>query len=140
MSATDDSVADGRFAQRLDYLFKTVYPRGRGEYSYREVARALEDDGVQISASYLQMLRTGTQPDPRIGHVSAIAKFFGVPPSYFFDDDEAERIEAQIAIVAALRDSGVKDLVLRATGLSDQGLRMVAEMIEHVRELEGGQK
>jgi transcriptional regulator with XRE-family HTH domain len=139
MGPTGEAQGHGRFAARLDYLFRSVHPRGMNEYSYREVARELQERGVQISASYLHALRTGAKTDPRIGHVDALAKFFGVPASYFFSsDEEAESIEAQIALVAALRDTGVKDLALRATGLSDQGIRMVAQMIEQLREIEAG--
>ena len=56
------AAAGASFAERLDHLFRTVHPQGRGEYSYREVAKAIEDSGgPTISASYLHQLRTGVK-------------------------------------------------------------------------------
>jgi transcriptional regulator with XRE-family HTH domain len=63
---------------------------GGREYSYREVARAIEQHGeVTISASYLHQLRTGAKDNPTIKHVEAIASFFGVPAANFLDDEAA---------------------------------------------------
>lgn len=47
------------------------------------------------------------------------------------------RIDAQLALVAALRDSGVRDIALRAAGLSPQGLDTVTAILNQVRAYEG---
>src|SRR5690348_11162592 len=101
---TDGNPA-GSFAARLDHLFRTVHPQNRGEYSYREVAKAIEDaHGPTISASYLQQLRTGAKDNPTKRHIEALAGFFGVPAAYFFDDGAAARIDDELLLLAALRD------------------------------------
>jgi transcriptional regulator with XRE-family HTH domain len=77
---------EGLFAERLDRLFRTVHPKGRGPYTPTEVADAINqaaDDKV-VSGTYLWLLRTGQRDNPTMKHLIAIARFFGVPPTYFF--------------------------------------------------------
>jgi transcriptional regulator with XRE-family HTH domain len=129
---------DGTFAARLDHLFRTVHPQGRGEYSYREVAKAIDDrHGPTISASYLNQLRTGVKDNPTKRHIEALATFFGVPAAYFFDDGAAARIDAELDLLAALRDSGVRQIAMRAAGLPPQGLESVRQIIELARSVSG---
>ncbi|EOD70028.1 helix-turn-helix domain-containing protein [Amycolatopsis vancoresmycina] len=123
-------------AARLDRLFQVVRPAGRGEYSYEEVASAIRAQGVSISHTYIWQLRKGLRDNPTIKHLEGLAKFFGVRPSYFLDEDTAE-IDAQLELLATLRDRSVRALALRANGLSAAGLQAVAGMIEHARTVEG---
>ncbi len=128
----------GSFAERLDRLFATVRPRGRGEYSYREVASGVTElTGTVISPSYIWQLRTGMKNNPTKRHIEALSAFFGVPPAFFFDQVENERVQAELETLVALRDSGVTALALRANGLSEASLRLIADLIERTRTLEG---
>jgi transcriptional regulator with XRE-family HTH domain len=125
-------------AARLDHLFKLVHPRDRGEYSYREVAHGIaESTGVAISPSYVWQLRMGQKDNPTKRHIEALAAFFGVAPSYFFDESESARVDSELAALASLRDGGVQAIALRATGLSSESLRLIADLIERTRVLEG---
>jgi transcriptional regulator with XRE-family HTH domain len=125
-------------AQRLEYLFRTVREPGRREYSNEEVSAAIaRDQDVTISASYIWYLRTGQRDNPTFKHLNALARFFGVPPAYFFDADTSGRVEAELALLAAMKDAGVRDVALRAVGLSPQSLGTISDVIARVRELEG---
>ena len=125
-------------ASRIGYLFQVVQPQGRGEYTYREVAAGIAAaGGPKVSASYIWQLRTGEKDNPTKKHLEALAAFFEVPPAYFFDDVEAERIDAQLALLEALRDAGVRSVALRAAGLSDESLGVVRGVIDRTRQLEG---
>ncbi|MFJ2716897.1 XRE family transcriptional regulator [Streptomyces sp. NPDC087437] len=125
-------------AGRLDRLFITVHPKGRGPYSYEEVASGIRRrGGPTISASYIWQLRTGAKDNPTKRHLEALSAFFGVKPAYFFDDDESEKIAAELEALAAMRDAGVRSVALRASGLSDKSLKIISEFIERARELEG---
>jgi transcriptional regulator with XRE-family HTH domain len=133
-----DGTPAGSFSARLDTLFRTVHPPSRGEYSYREVAKAIEDaGGPTVSASYLHQLRSGAKDNPTKRHIEALAAFFGVPPAYFFDDTAAARIDEELQLLAALRDSGVRQIAMRAAGLPPQGLESVRQMIELARSVSG---
>lgn len=136
--ADADSPASRSFADRLNHLFRTVHPAGRGEYSSEEVANAIRDrGGPTISATYIWMLRRGTRDNPTKKHLEALSDFFGVPPAYFFDDESAARIDQELAVVTALRDAAVHKVALRAAGLSQESLTALADMIDRVRTLEG---
>jgi transcriptional regulator with XRE-family HTH domain len=126
------------FAELLDYLFREVHPKGRGPYTYAEVSQGIRDtSGVSISASAIQQLRTGTNTNPKMQTIRALAGFFGVNPGYFFDEEEAERQRAEIELIAAMRDQGVRRVALRANGLSTSSLQMVNSVIDQARRLEG---
>jgi len=125
-------------AEKVDHLFKTVHPAGRGEYSFEEVARSLEAaGGPTVSGTYIWQLRKGIRDNPTKKHLEALAGFFGVPPSYFFDDDASDRIDSELEFLAALRDSDVRRVALRAKGLSPRSIGALQDMIDHVRQLEG---
>lgn len=125
-------------ADRLDYLMRTVHPPGRGEYTHEEVAAEIAaQGGPTISGSYIWQLRTGRKDNPTKKHIEALARFFGVSPLYFFDDTEAERVEAELALLAAMRDQGIRRLALRSSGLRPESLEAITSMVEQARRLQG---
>lgn len=133
-----EDAAPTTLAAKLNRLFSTVAPRGGGEYTYEDVAEAIRNKGgPTISATYLWQLRKGLRDNPTKRHLEALAGFFGVPPAYFFDSAEAERIDAELALLAALRDGPVRQIAMRANGLSAKSLEAITEMVDRVRELEG---
>ncbi len=125
-------------AAKLQHLFATVRPAGRGEYSNQEVASAIEAaGGATISATYIWQLRKGLRTNPTINHLEALAGFFGVPVAYFLDEDSAARIDDELELISALRDHGLRSVALRAAPLSPEGVEALRAMVEHVRRLEG---
>lgn len=123
-------------AGRLDRLFKAVRPGGQREHTYEEVAAAIRENGISISHTYVWQLRKGLRDNPTKRHLEGLAHFFGVPTSYFLDDDTSG-IEDQLELLAALRDSDVRSLALRANGLSSASIKAVLGMIQHARTIEG---
>jgi transcriptional regulator with XRE-family HTH domain len=124
-------------AQKIDRLFTTVRPP-KGEYTHEEVATAIRTaGGPTISATYLWQLRKGHRDNPTKRHLEALSAFFGVSPAYFFDDEAAVRIEAELSLLTAMRDASVRQVALRASGLSTESLQTIADMVERVRKLEG---
>ncbi|MFD5109007.1 MULTISPECIES: Secondary metabolite protein [unclassified Streptomyces] len=131
-------MTDKSFAELLDHLFRTVHPKGRGSYTYEQVSQGIrETSGLKISASAIQQLRTGVNKNPKRDTIRALAGFFGVEPSYFFDEGEAERQRAEIQLLAAMRDQDVRRIALRANGLSAASLDMLTSVINQARRLEG---
>ncbi len=70
-------------------------------------------------------------------HLEGLAAFFGVPVGYFFREELAALVDAQLELATALRDVPVRHIALRAAGLSDEALSNIAQIIEHVRHIEG---
>ena len=125
-------------AEKLDHLFVSVRPAGRGEYTSDEVAAACrENGGPTISATYVWQLRHGKRDNPTKHHIEALAAFFGVPAAYFFDDAAAARIDAELDLLVALRDSQVRHVALRADGLSTESLKAITAIVDQARKVEG---
>jgi transcriptional regulator with XRE-family HTH domain len=124
-------------AEKLNHLFTVVHPPGR-EYTHEQVATAIEESGgPTISATYLWQLRTGKRDNPTMRHLEALSGFFGVPPSYFFDEDTAARVDDQLELLVALRDDHVRQVAILANGLSSETLETITTMLERARQLEG---
>jgi transcriptional regulator with XRE-family HTH domain len=135
---SDSASAQRTLSEKLDRLFRTVRAPDGGEYTFEEVADAIRGrGGPTISATYVWQLRRGIRDNPTKKHLEALADFFGVAPAYFFDDAAAERIDAELNLLVAIRDARVRQLALRASGLSTESLDTIAEMVERVRKLEG---
>lgn len=124
-------------AAKLERLFAVKHRAGERELTYEAAAAGISAMGTKISAANLQQLRTGRKSNPTITTVKAIADYFGVPAAYFLDDDAAERIDAELDLLTAMRDAGVSDLALRAANLSPQSLAAITAMINSVRRAEG---
>ena len=124
-------------ADKLNHLFTAVHP-AKGEYTHEQVATAIEQaGGPTISATYVWQLRKGLRDNPTKHHLEALATFFGVPPSYFFDDEVAARVDEQLELLSAFRDPQVRELAVKASGLSSETLKTVIDMVDRARELEG---
>lgn len=138
MGQQDDSGLP-RLASQLNHLFNTVPRPGGGLWTNQDAAAAMSAAGVATSPAYLSQLRTGKRDNLSARHLAAIARLFSVPMDYFFDLELARRIDADLELLAAVRDAGVQSIALRAQGLSPESLAGVADMIEHIRRLEGHQ-
>ena len=126
-------------ADKIDRLFHVVRGPDREPYSNEEVAKACrEATGESFSTTYLWQLRTGRRDNPTKRHLEALAQFFGVPPAYFFDDEQSTKIAEELALLGALRDAGVRDLALRAVTLSADGLDTISDMVDAIARREAG--
>jgi transcriptional regulator with XRE-family HTH domain len=127
----------GLIASRLDRLFRSVHPKERGPYTPGEVAAAINDAAGEnvISGTYVWQLRTGRRNNPTYRHLIALARFFGVSPMYFFDDAETERGAIPAEVALALQDDDVREIALRAAGLSERSLKAIKDLIDSARAL-----
>jgi transcriptional regulator with XRE-family HTH domain len=125
-------------AERIDCLFRThLSPRGR-EFTYREAASAMSaHGGITFSSAYLWQLRTGAKDNPTIRHIEALARFFDVSPSYFFDDELTDLPEAELRLLAATKHGLPRATAASLVGLSDDSLEAVLQLTSRMRELEG---
>ncbi len=121
------------FAGKLAYLIETVHPPDRGSYSYREIAAGIAENPGAMTAAHINQLVSGKQPHPRIHYVEALASFFGVPVTYFFDDDAAARINDQINQVSAWRDTEARHIAERVVELDPRDRNTVTNLIDSLR-------
>jgi transcriptional regulator with XRE-family HTH domain len=146
---------DGRrsLADRLNLLFATFKPsdgvnraRSDGEYFNSEIAERINemDAPVTISGAYIGELRSGKATDPRLSHLKALAKAFGVPTTYLISDGDASSVlavEGDLERLRTMRDLNVQKVVLRdvlgRTGLSPASQHALNSVLRQLLELEG---
>jgi transcriptional regulator with XRE-family HTH domain len=124
------------FADRLNRLFDTVYPPGRGPHTSAEVIVALKAEGVTMSAPYLSQLRSGNRTNPSMATMAVLANFFRIKPAYFTDDEYYEKLDRELSWLATMRDDGVRRVAMAVADLSTQGRREIAERAEQLRRAE----
>ena len=124
------------FADRLNRLFDTVYPPGRGRHTSAEVIAALKSEGIAISAPYLSQLRSGNRTHPSTATINALAKFFRIKPEYFTDDEYYAKLDRELTWLATMRDEGVRRIAARTVGLSREAQDDVVAQAEELRRKE----
>ena len=108
------------FAARLNRLFDTVYPPGRGPHTSAEVIAALRSEGITMSAPYLSQLRSGNRTNPSSQTMTALANFFRIKPAYFTDDEYFNKLDRELTWLTYMRDEGVRRVAARTVGLSPE--------------------
>ena len=88
------------FSARLNRLFDTVYPPGRGPHTSAEVIAALKAEGITMSAPYLSQLRSGNRTNPSSATMAALANFFRIKSAYFTDDEYYEKLDKELSWLA----------------------------------------
>jgi transcriptional regulator with XRE-family HTH domain len=124
------------FAARLNRLFDTVYPPGRGQHTSAEVIAALKTEGITMSAPYLSQLRSGNRTNPSSATMAALANFFRIKPEYFTDDAYYEKLDRELTWLANMRDEGVRRIASRTVGLSPEAQQDVVEKVDELRRRE----
>ncbi len=119
-------------AEKVDYLFRWVHPRDRKPFTHPEVSQA-----TGLSTGLLSALRSGKNANPTKETMERLAQFFGVPAAFFFDDQTADEVTAQIGLVAAMRDAKVANTAARMVGLSAASVEAVIALTEQLRKIEG---
>ena len=136
-AAASESAELSELSIKLNKLFDTMRKPSDPPLSNAAAAEAItRKTGVSISSAYLWQLRTGVKTNPTVTHLRAIAQFFGVSPSYLVDPGIDPDIDAQLNLLQAMRDAGVRDLAMRASGLTPQALNSLRAMVDHARQLE----
>jgi transcriptional regulator with XRE-family HTH domain len=121
------------FAARLNRLFDTVYPPGRGPHTSAEVIAALKAEGITMSAPYLSQLRSGNRTNPSSATMAALANFFRIKPAYFTDDEYYEKLDKELSWIATMRDDGVRRIAQAASQLPPQARQEIAQRIDELR-------
>ncbi|HZQ30292.1 MAG TPA: helix-turn-helix transcriptional regulator [Mycobacterium sp.] len=124
------------FADRLNRLFDTVYPPGRGPHTSAEVIAALKAEGITMSAPYLSQLRSGNRTNPSAATMAALANFFRIKPAYFTDDEYYEKLDRELGWLADMRDEGVRRIAARTVGLSAEAQEDLVARAEELRRQE----
>jgi transcriptional regulator with XRE-family HTH domain len=124
------------FADRLNRLFDTVYPPGRGPHTSAEVVAGLKAEGITMSAPYLSQLRSGNRTNPSAAIMAALANFFRIKPAYFTDDESYQKLDKELTWLANMRDAGVRRIAARTVGLSPEAQQEIIAKVDELRRKE----
>ena len=128
------------FADKLNHLFAVTKSPEGDEYSNDFAADSITAAGTKISGTYVWQLRKRKRDNPTIKHVEGLAKFFGVPVNYFFDDDVTDRVDHQLRELAAEQerlkanagDQEAQRIAMRAGELTPDRRQLVMDLLDVV--------
>jgi len=125
--------ARGLLATRLESLRMRTGVKGRKPLTWGQIAKEINSatgDEV-ISPSFLYNLANGTKDNPTRRHLAVLAAYFGIPVSYFFEDDLSDSLSAtDVELAKAINDPRVRALALAAAGLPNQSLDALRTVID----------
>lgn len=132
-----DGAVNGDLAVKITHLLDKLYPDKRTRPGYAKLAASIrEQTGKPMSATYLWELASGRKRNLTQETLVTLATFFGVPGEYFLDDAVTSRVDAQLDLAHALRNTKVRSIALRAEGLSDDTLDALLAMVTEARRIE----
>jgi transcriptional regulator with XRE-family HTH domain len=125
------------FAEKLCGLIDELRANTEAPHSYRELSSAIDKaGGPAMSPAYIQQLATGKRINPKIHYVEALARLFGVPVTYFFDEEEI----ADPSAATEVRGNEAKLMAMRAQELSPEGRRQVMDLLDLVERYERAER
>ena len=117
-------------AGRVERLFVAIEDPKTGEtYTSAKIARMSLGD---LTEEDVEGLRGGSVSDPPLSHLLALARAFGVEPSYLVDGTGEAVLDAEL--VDALKDDMTRDIARESAHLPDRERRLVLGI---VRQFEG---
>jgi transcriptional regulator with XRE-family HTH domain len=128
-------------AEKVSWLIETAHPADRGPYSISEVCFLIHKaTGEQVSHTTIWKLANGQSRNPSKRLIELLAKTFGVPPAFFFDDYDEEQLgllKEQVELLTLIRDAKITSAELRALlGLNTEGRQAVTNAIQRTARTE----
>ena len=121
-------------ADKVNWLIDRAHPAGRGSFSNNEIAALIMDTtGEDVSYTTVWKQRNGQAQNPQKRLIEALAKTFGVPPAFFFDDydEQAGMLKDQVELLALVRDARISSTQLRAIlELSPEARQAIVSLVE----------
>jgi transcriptional regulator with XRE-family HTH domain len=124
-------------AGKVNWLTGRAHPAVRGSCSNAEVADLIErTTGERVSYTTIWKLRNGQAANPQMKLIEAMARPFGVPPGFFFDDygtGQAGLPQEEAELLALVRSASISPAQLRPIlGLSPAARQAVVDLIAAV--------
>lgn len=127
----------GTIPQRLNYLFETVHAPGSKPYSAASVAEWINANEGEISSVYILKILSGERLEPKPKYLKPLAQYFGVPLTFFYDEDPPELDGPALNTTIVLRDERVRSMVARMSRLSPRSQDSLSDIIDALLAAEG---
>ena len=140
-SPSKEARPPGTLAEKLTWLMRHAHPAGRGPLSTHQAAALVKEvTGESIAHTTIWKICQGTNTNPGIRIIEALATTFGVPVAYFFGElteQENGLIQEQVELLAMIRDAGIDSVQLRAILEASPGVRQaIIELIRQTAQAE----
>jgi len=127
----------GSIAERLAYLFEVVHAPGTRAYTAAEVARGVRAAGGSISDVYINKLLNGQRGEPSLRYLRMLAGFFGVPLTFFLDDDPGPIDGPGLDLQIRLRSPQVQAMLAAAGRLPEPAQSALGDIVTSLLRAEG---
>ena len=127
----------GSIAERLAYLFDVVHAPGTRAYTAAEVARGVRAAGGSISDVYINKLLNGERGEPSLRYLRMLAGFFGVPLTFFLDDDPDPIDGPGLDLQIRLRSPQVQAMLVAAGRLPESAQSALGDIVTSLLRAEG---
>ena len=127
----------GSIAERLAYLFDVVHAPGTRGYTAAEVARGVRAAGGSISDVYINKLLNGERGEPSLRYLRMLAGFFGVPLTFFLDDDPDPIDGPGLDLQIRLRSPQVQAMLVAAGRLPEPAQSALGDIVTSLLRAEG---
>lgn len=112
---------------RVNQLFETNRPVGRGPWSNADVAARAAAHGYDVSAAAIQQIRSGRRPNPTVRLLRGLAAAFDVPVTYFFESSDVDA-----------SDELAQEIRARSGGLSGRAAHLIADLVQELQNRSDG--
>jgi transcriptional regulator with XRE-family HTH domain len=122
-------------AEKLEMLIQHMWPdEATPPIRNAGVAAAItEATGTDLSSTMIWKLRAGRGGNPTLAQLTAMARFFAVPLSYFGEVQEWEPSAEDFVLVELIRAAGVSRSMLRAMAvLACEYPFLITEMMDRI--------
>ena len=120
-------------ARKLNLLLDVGEAEGQ-KVTFNDVRDAMDAAGTPLSRARWHYMRAGTGPVvKKTDLLKNLAKFFGVNEEYLLDTDSdvPVRVEAQLELLATMRENRIKNYAARQLGeLSPETLLQIRDIID----------
>ena len=131
----------GTLAEKLTWLMRHAHPAGRGPLTTHQAAALVKEvTGESIAHTTIWKICQGTNTNPGVRIIEALARTFGVPAAYFFGEmteHETGLIQEQVELLAMIRDAGIDSAQLRTIlGVSPGVRQAIIDLIRQTAQAE----
>ena len=121
-------------ADKVNWLISAAHPAGRGPCSNAEVTALIrKTTGERATHTTIWKLRNGQATNPQKRLIEAMARTFGVRPTFFFgdhDENQAGLIQEEVEMLATIRDASITADPLRPfLRLSPQARQLIVDFV-----------
>lgn len=118
--------------QKVEWLFQNIKKADGSPYTHQEVEEGTDKQGYKVTVPAIWKIRHNKTRNPGYLTLRALALFFEVPPTFFFEDELSPEKVSQINNQTILNNPDVHEIALRASKLDQKGIDMILNVMRYL--------